>query len=81
MTPIIKHGSIILFAVSILVLIITVFASFVAVPTYTGPLQTQSDYQLVTLLSALANGVNNAALPFFGACVLYHLERWKGRSE
>jgi hypothetical protein len=81
MKPIILQGSRILFVVSIVVLIITIIASYVAIPVYTGPLQTQSDYRLVTLLSALANGLNNAALPFFGACVLFHFERWKGRGE
>jgi len=81
MTSIIKYGSRILFVVSVVVLVITIVGSFTAIPTYTGPLETQSDYRLVTFLSALANGLNNAALPFFGACVLFHLERWKGRGE
>ena len=81
MKPIILQGSRILFVVSIVILIITIVGIYVAIPVYTGPLQTQSDYNLVTFLSAVANGLNNAALPFFGACILFHVERWKGRGE
>jgi len=36
--------------------------------------------KLGLFLRAISSGLILPALAFFGACILYHVERWKGRS-
>jgi hypothetical protein len=76
-----RNGAPILFAISLIVFVVS-FAGPSLRPTGFGPVPSepgQASARLWLLISTFANALSHCALTFFGACLLYRIDRhWPG---
>jgi hypothetical protein len=79
-----RNGAPILFTISVLIFLMTVMVQLAAHNGQIGNVSMdtgQSGIGLIFLLATIGNALSNSAVTFFGACLLYPLDRhWVGGS-